>query len=70
MSETRRRYTVKSFPAMAGETISRSFRLPVAVDALLNAEIAKQKPGIATRTDALQDAVVCWLMIENENDGQ
>lgn len=49
---------------MAGETVSRSFRLPVAVDALLSAEVAKGKPGIESRTDALQDAVVVWLMLE------
>jgi hypothetical protein len=65
----RRRYTTKSFPAMKGETDPLSFRCPRAVVELLDAEIAKEKPGIANRTDALQDAVVVWLMIENEADG-
>jgi hypothetical protein len=64
----RRRYTVKAFPAMAGDTVTRSFRLPRSVDDLLTAEIAKGKPGIESRTDALQDAVVVWLMTEGEAD--
>jgi hypothetical protein len=68
MGAERRRYTAKAFPSMAGDTVSRSFRLPVAVDALLTAEIEKGKPGIASRTDALQDAVVVWLMLEGVED--
>jgi hypothetical protein len=60
----RRRYTVKAFPAMAGDTVTRSFRLPRAVDELLTAKVAEKPQGIESRTDALQDAVVCWLLME------
>jgi len=52
---------------MAGDTVSRSIRLPRAVDDLLNAEVEKGHPGIASRTDAIQDAVVVWLLLEQEN---
>lgn len=54
---------------MKGTAQVLSFRCPVAVIALLDAEVAKRPEGIASRADALNDALVIWLMLEGENDG-
>jgi hypothetical protein len=65
---TRTRYTNKLHPL--GKTAVLTFRAPVSVIELLDAEVAKGKPGIDNRTDALQDALVCWIAGEEDADLQ
>lgn len=65
----RHRYSIRANPeAKVGEMVSVSFRLPENVRDALVLRTAKLKelgdPGIETPTDALQDAVVCWLLME------
>lgn len=69
ISNFRHRYSIRANPeARTGEMVSVSFRLPENVrDALVaRAGVLKAAgdPGIETPTDALQDAVVCWLLME------
>ena len=54
---------------MKGTAQVLSFRCPAAVIALLDAEVAKRPEGIASRADALNDALVCWLLLEQAADG-
>lgn len=65
----RHRYSIRANPgAKAGEMVTCSFRLPQNVKDALEARAAELKeagdPGIENVTDAMQDAVVCWLLME------
>lgn len=55
-----RRYTFRDFP---GPTVTLSFRVPETASLLLT-EAVKEAEGIANRTEALQDAMVKWIMLE------
>jgi hypothetical protein len=63
------RYTSRANPKLHGDTVTVSFRLARPVAELLELEVAKGKDGIENRSDALQDAVVIWLMLEAMIDG-
>jgi len=56
----RRRYSFKDVP---GPTVPLSFRVAASAALLLDDRIARL-PDINNRTEALQDALVTWLMIE------
>lgn len=61
---SRRRYTARANPGLQGETVPWSVRMPKAVADEVDAMIARGRPGIETRSDAVQDAVVVWAMLE------
>lgn len=60
----RRRYTVRENPGLAGDSVMLAFRCPKPVAASLDELVAEGRPGIESRTDALQDAVVVWQLLE------
>lgn len=55
-----RRYLFKDFP---GPTVTLSFRVPETASMLLTEAVAEAE-GIDNRTEALQDAMVKWIMLE------
>lgn len=55
-----RRYTFKDVP---GSTVTISFRVPEAASLLLTERVARLE-DVSNRTEALQDALVKWLMVE------
>ena len=62
-TESRRRYTFKDFK---GRKVPVSFRVAEPVGLLLDDRVAKLIAAgeIEDKTDALSDALVTWLMIE------
>lgn len=63
---TRHRFTAKDNPQMGDDNEVVTFRLPKTVKAELDTMVAEgNRPGIGTRTDALQDAVGVWLLLES-----
>lgn len=70
MGAERRRYTRKQFPNQGPAAVTLSFRVSEAVAELLDARIATKPNGITNRSDALQDATVIWLMLEDENGAE
>jgi hypothetical protein len=69
ISNWRHRYSIRANPgAKAGEMVTCSFRVPQNVKDALETRAAQLKelgdPGSESVTDALQDAVVCWLLME------
>ena len=68
-SNWRHRYSIRANPeAKVGEMVTVSFRIPQNVKDALEARAAWLKeagdPGIENTTDAMQDAAVCWLLME------
>jgi hypothetical protein len=68
-SNWRHRYSIRANPgAKVGDMVTVSFRVPSNVKAALEERATKLKelgdPGIENVTDALQDATVCWLLME------
>lgn len=63
---TRRRYTM----AGMGATVPLSFRVSVSADALLKDRVANLVAAgeIKNQSEALQDALVVWLMIEEHQE--
>jgi hypothetical protein len=60
----RRRYTIKDNPqAKVGKLVVISFRVPAVWAELLDAEVTRD-PEIDNRTDAMQDALMCWLLLQ------
>jgi hypothetical protein len=53
---------------MAGNSVPLSFRVSKDVADLLDERIAAKPAGITNRTDALQDALVVWLLLEEPTD--
>lgn len=49
---------------MRGDLQSISFRAPREVVDKLDAYLAGHPEGIISRTEAMQDALVCWLLME------
>ncbi len=72
MDGTEQRYSVRANPNVAnGAMVTRSFRLPKSVSELFQERVNElaadeDEPGITNATDALQDAVVRWLLIEGK----
>ena len=64
--DSRRRYTFKDVP---GATVTISFRIPEVASLLLTDRVARSE-DLATRTEALQDALVTWLMVEEWKESQ
>lgn len=56
-----KRYTFKGFPE--GAAVTLSFRVPESVSLLLTDRVARSD-DLANRSEALQDAIVKWLMME------
>lgn len=68
-SNFRHRYSIRANPtARTGEMVTISFRVPQTVKDTLEARASALKeagdPGIESLTDAMQDAAVCWLLME------
>jgi hypothetical protein len=68
-TEPRRRHTVRAHPASkVGKTVTLSFRVPSSWQDLLDNKVAELvaagDDGIENRSDALQDALIVWLLIE------
>lgn len=67
-----RRYSVRANPEIAdGKTETLSFRVPRAVKALFDERVAElaadeNEPGIENQTDAGQDAIVKWCLMEGK----
>ena len=60
----RRRYTLKDNPqAKVGRLRVVSFKVPESWLELLDAEVVRDAE-IETRTDAMQDALMCWLLLQ------
>lgn len=55
---------------MGAATVPLSFRIPDSVSVLLEDRVAKLIAAgeIKNRTEALQDALTCWLMIEEHQE--
>ena len=69
VEQWRHRYSIRANPeAKVGEMVTVSFRIPQNVKDALEARAAWLKeagdPGIENTTDAMQDAAVCWLLME------
>lgn len=62
----RRRYTARANPQLAGDSVLVSFRCPRVVVENVRAKIGR--PGIETFTDAGQDALVVWAMLEEAEE--
>jgi hypothetical protein len=60
----RPRLTVRANPELAGDTVILTARVPKEYAARLDAVVAQAPGGIATRTDAVQDALGVWLLLE------
>ena len=52
-----------SFRDVPGPTVTVSFRIPE-VAALILEELLPEAEGVTNRTEALQDALVKWIMLE------
>jgi hypothetical protein len=65
-TEPRKRYTFKDVP---GATVTISFRIPESASLLLTERVARSD-DLATRTEALQDALVTWLMVEEWKESE
>lgn len=63
----RPRHTARTDPR-PGALVPVSFRLHPDVLAVLDVAVARRRPDICTRTEALQDAVAVWLMMELDPD--
>lgn len=68
-TEARKRYSFKQFK---GQKVPQSFRVPETVALLLDDRVAKLIAAgeIEDKTDALSDALVTWLMIEEWKESQ
>ena len=68
-TEARKRYTFKHF---GGRKVPLSFRVAEPVSLLLDDRVAKLIAAgeIEDKTDALSDALVTWLMIEEWKESQ
>lgn len=55
-----RRYLFKDVP---GPTVTMSFRVPESA-AMILAELIPEAEGIETKSEAMQDAFVKWVMLE------
>jgi hypothetical protein len=66
----RQRYTFRDVPEPL--TVPLSFRVPGSVGILLEDRVAKlvEAGEIRNRTDALADALVTWLMVEEHHERQ
>ena len=64
---TRPRWTTRANPHLAGDTVVLTFRCPRPVANVIDGLVAARRPGIDTRTDALQDAVVLWARLEEHD---
>jgi hypothetical protein len=63
---SRHRFTAKENPQMGIDNVVVTFRLPKTVLYELDTMVTEgNRPGIGTRTDALQDAVGVWLLLES-----
>lgn len=51
-----------------GETVPMTFRIPLVVRDMLDEQI-EADPNLGSRSEALQDAVTTWLMVEQAADG-
>jgi hypothetical protein len=66
------RYSVRANPSIAdGAMATLSFRIPTSVKTLFDERVAELKddelePGITNQTDAGQDAIVKWLLLEGK----
>lgn len=69
MAPARQRYTFKTVP---GPSVPLSFRVSESAAMLLNDRVAKLKAAgeLENRSEALQDALVTWLMIEEWKESQ
>lgn len=56
----RPRHTRRSDPSLAGPTVQRATRLPVALVELVQADIASGIPEVHNLTDAITDAMWLW----------
>lgn len=65
----RKRYAFKDVP---GATVTVSFRIPESASMLLADRVEKLKAAgeLENRTEALQDALVTWLMVEEWKESQ
>ena len=70
MGTERRRYTFRDVPEAL--TVTVSHRIPESVSMLLNDRVAKlvEKGELRNRSDALADALVTWLMVEEHQERQ
>lgn len=62
----RPRLTVRANRDIGGDLMVLTFRAPKDYTARLDAIVATGHNGIATRTDALQDALGVWLLLEEQ----
>jgi hypothetical protein len=67
------RYNARTNPQIkSGPMVTKAFRLPQSVATLFDERVAKlieaKDPGVQNATDALQDAVAKWLLIEEAED--
>lgn len=67
--EPRRRYTARANPHLAGDTVPVTVRFPRSVLEVVDGLVGT-RPGIETRTDALQDAAVVWVLLEEHDQHQ
>jgi Arc/MetJ-type ribon-helix-helix transcriptional regulator len=67
-TEQRKRYTFRDVPEALSVTVSH--RIPELVSMLLNDRVAKlvEAGEIRNRSDALADALVTWLMVEEHQE--
>lgn len=65
-----RRYTAREIPGDHGPMVTISFRLPRAVKELFDERVAELKAdpgsGITNQTDAGQDAITKWCLMEGK----
>lgn len=60
----RQRMTVRANPELGGDLVVVTARVPKATATRLDAIVGAGVLGIATRTDAVQDALGVWLALE------
>lgn len=68
-----RRYSVRANPQIKqGPMSTMAFRVPTSVRKMFEERVDKLKaaddPGIQNNTDALQDAMVKWVLIEEASE--
>lgn len=64
----RPRFTARQYPHLSGDTVPVTVRYPRAI--LEHIDRLVGRPGIRTRTDALQDAAVVWALLEEQAQAQ
>lgn len=62
---TRPRFTAKANPHLGKSTVMTA-RIPDRILKELDEMVAHGRPGVVTRTDAVQDAIGLWLIMEQD----